>query len=88
MQQCRNAETIKLRYGLHTTFDYAVGGKLRNFTQAAARHPDFAPELPRFVSRVRHLFTAQEIQTHLARIKRERKETGLAEVDDEGFDFS
>jgi hypothetical protein len=47
------------------------------FTQAAATHPDFARELPRFVSEVRCLFTADEIAVHLARLERAQIETAI-----------
>ena len=53
IEQCEAAETIKLRNGLKAAFDYAVAEKLRNFAGAAAQHPEFARELPRFVSRER-----------------------------------
>ncbi len=87
VKQCEAAETIKLRYGLKSAFDYMVAEKLLNFAEAAARHPEFARELPRFVSRVRRMFTPQEIRSHLARIERERHETDLAAVEDGGLDF-
>ena len=77
VEQCAAAETIKLRYGLKAAFDYAVAEKLPNFAEAAAQHPEFARELPRFVSRVRQMFTAQELVVHLARIERERRENDL-----------
>ena len=67
LEQCDAAETIKLRYGLKAAFDYAVAEKLLNFAEAAAQHPEFARELPQFVSRVRRMFTAEELQAHLAR---------------------
>jgi hypothetical protein len=53
MEQCEAAHTIKARYGVTDAFDYLVGEKLMNFANAAADHPDFARELPRFVSEVR-----------------------------------
>ena len=71
VEQCAAAETIKLRYGLKAAFDYAVAEKILNFAEAAAQDPEFARELPRFVSRVRQMFTAQELEVHLARIERE-----------------
>ena len=87
VKQCEAAEAIKLRYGLNSAFDYVVAEKLLNFAEAAARHPKFASELPRFVSRVRSMFTPQEIQAHLSRIERERHENDLATVEDHGLDF-
>ena len=83
IEQCEAAETIKLLYGRRAAFDYAVAEKLLNFAEAAARHPEFARELPRFVSRVRAMFTPQEIQTHLARLERDRHETDLAAIEDD-----
>ena len=87
VKQCEAAETIKLRYGLKSAFDYLIAEKLLNFAEAAARHPEFARELPRFVSRVRSMFTQKEIQAHLARIERKRHENDLAAVEDDGLDF-
>ena len=87
VEQCVAAETIKLRYGLKAAFDYAVAEKLLNFAEAAAQHPEFARELPRFVSRVRQMFTAQELVVHLARIERERRENDLAAMEDDDAPF-
>ena len=50
MDQCDAAEGIRLRFGLEAAFDYSVGEKLLHFAEAAARSPDFARELPRFVT--------------------------------------
>ena len=71
------------RYGLKAAFDYAVAEKLLNFAEAAAQHPEFARALPRFVSRVRQMFTAHELEAHLARIERERRENDLAAMEDD-----
>jgi len=72
--QCKAAEEIKVCYGLKAAFDYLIGEKLLNFADAATRNPEFARELPRFVARVRDLFTAEEMRTHLSRIEREQRE--------------
>ena len=61
--------------------------KLLNFAEAAAQHPEFARELPRFFSRVRQVFTAQELVVHLARIERERRENDLAAMEDDEAPF-
>ena len=74
IEQCEAARTIRERYGLEAAFDYAVGEKLMNFASAAHDHPAFARELPRFVSEVRCMFSADEIRTHLARIEFEQSE--------------
>ena len=74
IEQCEAAEEIKLRYGLKAAFDYLVAEKLLNFVDSASRNSEFARELPRFVARVRDLFTAEEMRTHLSRIEREQRE--------------
>jgi len=66
---------IKIRFGLTAAFDYVVAEKLLDFASAAADHPEFARELPRFVSEVRRMFTPEEIRTHIARVEREQAET-------------
>lgn len=61
MEQCAAAETIKLRYGIKVAFYYVVLEKLLRFAETTARHPEFARELPRFVSRVRRFAVIKEI---------------------------
>ena len=75
--------TIKTHYGLKAAFDYVVGEKLINFASAASQHPEFARELPRFVSEVRRMFTAAEIRTHLARLEREQGERAIDVLEEE-----
>ena len=74
MEQCEAAETIRLRYGVESAFDYVVGEKLLNFAEAAAEHAEFAQALPQFVSRVHGMFTPEEMATHLPRAERRRRE--------------
>jgi hypothetical protein len=78
IEQCEAARTIKDRYGLKAALDYLAGEKLLNFTEAASEHRAFAQELPRFVSAVRRMFTAEEIAAQPARIECERKEKDAA----------
>jgi hypothetical protein len=68
--------------GLEAAFNYLVGEKLLNFTEAASRAPEFARELPRFVSEVRRMFTPEEIGTHLARIEQAQKGNDVDDLDD------
>ena len=81
MEQCEAAETIKVHHGAESAFDYVVGEKLLTFAQAAAEHAEFARALPRFVSRVRGMFTAQEMEWHLARIEGIRRENERAAME-------
>src|SRR5579871_5898264 len=84
IDQCEAAQTIRARFGLKAAFDYLVGEKLINFADAATRHPQFASELPAFMSRVRTMFTPDEIGEYLTQIEREQRESdagGLEEDD-------
>ena len=84
IEQCEAAQTIKARFGLTAAFDYLVGEKLINFAGAASTHPEFARELPRFVSEVRRMFAPDEIAAHLAQIERAlaEKDVDVADEDD------
>ncbi len=86
IEQCDIAEGIKRRYGLKAAFDYLVAEKLLDFADAAVRHPEFARELPRFVARVRRMFTPQEMLTHLARTEQEHREYNADIEDADAFD--
>jgi len=83
IEQCEAAQTIKARFGLTAAFDYVVGEKLMNYASAASRHPDFARELPRFVSEVRRIFTPDEIGAHLAQIERAPNENDIDVLEDD-----
>jgi hypothetical protein len=83
LEQCAAARSIRERFGLKDAFDYLVGEKLMNYADAAATRPEFARELPRFVAEVRRIFSAKEIEQHLARIEQEELED--AELAAEGL---
>ena len=83
IEQCEAAQTIKARFGLTAAFDYLVGEKLMNFADAASTHPEFARELPRFVSEVRRMFTPDEIAAHLAQIERTHAEKDVEVLDED-----
>jgi hypothetical protein len=86
IEQCEAAQTIKARFGLTAAFDYLVGEKLMSFANAASRHPDFARELPRFVSTVRRMFTPDEIDAQLAQIERSQNERNVDVLEEEEED--
>jgi hypothetical protein len=60
-EQFDAAESIKLRYGVKSAFEYIVGEKLLNFADASAERPEFAREFPQFVAAVRNLFEIGEM---------------------------
>ena len=88
-EQCEAAQDIRLRYGPRTAFDHVVAEKLVNFAEEAAGRPELARELPRFVARVRDLFTPEELQTHIGRMEHERMVQAAlsAEMDKEDASF-
>jgi hypothetical protein len=83
IDQCEAAQTIKAQFGLTAAFDYLVGEKLMSFASAASRHPDFARELPRFVSEVRRMFTPDEIGAQVAQIERSHNEKNADVLEEE-----
>ena len=88
LEQCEAAETMRLRYGVESAFDYVVGEKLLNFAEAAATHAEFAQALPQFVSRVRGMFTLEEMAAHLALTERQRREMEAVAAEDEDPGFA
>jgi len=86
IEQCEVARTIRERFGLEASFDYAVGEKLMNFASVSRDHSAFARELPRFVSEVRRLFSADEIRTHLERLEREETENDAETRDSDEYE--
>ncbi|TWG91401.1 hypothetical protein L598_000600001410 [Mesorhizobium sp. J18] len=68
-KQCEAARTIKTRYGDKAAFDYLIGEKLLHFMAAAKDRSEFARHLPAFVSAVREIFLASEIDQHLERLQ-------------------
>jgi hypothetical protein len=85
IEQCEAAQTIKARFGLTAAFDYLVGEKLMSFARAAFRHPDFARELPQFVSEVRRMFTPDEIGAQLAQIERSQNERNVDVLEEDNL---
>ena len=86
IEQCEAVQSIKTRFGLKAAFDYIVGEKLLNFAEASAHDPDFARELPRFVSEIRRMFAPGEIQEQLAEIERIQNERIQKEGDTNGLE--
>ncbi len=83
IEQCEAAQTIKAQFGLTAAFDYLVGEKLMSFASAASRHPDFARELPRFVSEVRRMFTPDEMGAQMAQIERSHNKKNADVLEEE-----
>jgi hypothetical protein len=72
IEQCDATEDIRERFGLQNALDYLIGEKLFNFVQAAEQQPEFAAELPDFVSEIHRLFTTAQIHEYLDYLERSR----------------
>ena len=69
IEQCEAALSIKARIGVGDAFGYLVGEKLVNYVEASQDRPEFARELPRFVSEIRQIFTREEISENLREVE-------------------
>jgi hypothetical protein len=65
IEQCAATEDIRERFGLHNALDYLIAEKLFAFVTASEQDPDFAAELPAFVTAIRRLFAPGEIREYL-----------------------
>ncbi|MGD0790535.1 MAG: hypothetical protein ABR920_02085 [Terriglobales bacterium] len=65
IEQCAATEDIRERFGLKNALDYLIGEKLLTFVTASEQDPDFAAELPAFVTAIRRLFAPGEIREYL-----------------------
>ena len=86
IQQCEAAEGIRLHHGTESAFDYVVGEKLFSYAEAALTRPEFARELPNFVSEIRRMFTREEMEALGPRIERqmvEQMESDLYQMEEE-----
>ena len=54
-----------------------------SLASAASRHPEFARELPQFVSEVRRMFTPDEIGAQLAQIEGSQNERNVDVLEDD-----
>ena len=70
IEQCAATEDFRERFGLKNALDYLIGEKLFTFVAASEQDPDFAAELPAFVTAIRRLFTAGEIREYLDHLER------------------
>ena len=72
-EQCIAARRIMAKHGLVPAVDYLVGEKLDQFAQTAVSSPEFARELPSFVSEGRRVFSRQDIADYFASLEDDAK---------------
>lgn len=70
IKQCEAAVDIREGLGLQSALSYIVGEKLLNFIGASSRHPEFAAELPLFVSWLRRYFSVGELKSYLGSLRK------------------
>ena len=61
IKQCEAAEGIKERFDVTDATRYLIGEKLMHFLEASQERPEFAEELPKFISEFKALFQPHEI---------------------------
>ncbi|PYR33397.1 MAG: hypothetical protein DMF89_18770 [Acidobacteria bacterium] len=66
IQQCRATRIIRRRFGAKSALDYLIGEKLMVFADAAKHDPEFAHELPKFLSAAWQVFNQFEIAGYIA----------------------
>jgi hypothetical protein len=74
VQQCRATKGIKRRFGAKSALDYLICEKLIAFADDAERHPEFAKELPRFLTAVWQVFNQYELAGYIASLKPAKRE--------------
>lgn len=70
VEQCEAALGIKERFGTEKAIGYLIGEKLLEFVRASSTRPEFAGELPDFVSEIKRTFSPSEIRVYLDSVKR------------------
>jgi hypothetical protein len=69
IEQCAATEDIREHFGLKNALEYLIGQKLFTFVTASEQDPDFAAELPAFVTAIRRLFAPGEIREYLSHLE-------------------
>jgi hypothetical protein len=86
-QQCVAARGIRVQHGILSALDYLIGEKLLTYADTAVTKPEFARELPRFVSEVRDIFRGEEIRHYLDHLERMAVIEDEQATDDDNSDF-
>ena len=61
IEQCEATEGLREHFGVEDAIRYLVGEKFINFIRASDTHPEFAAELPDFVSQIKEIFEPYQI---------------------------
>jgi len=66
IEQCGAAREIREAWGIRKALGYLVGEKLLNYIRASDTDPSWAQKLPLFVTEVKRIFTAEELDRYFA----------------------
>ena len=66
IEQCDAAREIREAWGIRKALGYLVGEKLLNYIRASDTDPSWAQKLPLFVTEVKRIFTAEELNGYFA----------------------
>lgn len=61
IQQCEAAEGIREQFGAKDATRYLIGEKLFHFMEASHDRPEFAEELPKFITEIKRIIEPHEI---------------------------
>lgn len=70
IDQCDAAEGLAEHFGPEKALGYLIGEKFLNFIAASDTHPEFARELPAFVSRIKGMFEPHHLRSYLGTVRR------------------
>ena len=70
IEQCEAARRIIDLFGVSNALEYLIGEKLLRFVEAAEQYPEFAHELPDFVSEIKRVFSLDEIGNYVVHLVR------------------
>ncbi len=70
VDQCEAAQGIKESFGSKKALGYLIGEKLLAFVSAADQRPEWAAEVPAFVSEIKAIFQPWEISDYLKSVRR------------------
>lgn len=65
IEQCAAAEDVREHFGLNDALNYLIGENLFTFVTTSEQDPDFAAELPVFLTAIRRVFAVEEIRQYL-----------------------
>jgi hypothetical protein len=68
--QCEAAQRIRQDFGLVNALDYLIGEKLLRFVEVAEWSPDFAEELPDFLTAIKSLFSLADVGDYAVHLER------------------